>query len=217
MGIFRIMYSILLLFIWQSINGQPDSLIVPIKDSLLNKYGYVNKKDSSVYIIVPRFDYATSFHNSYARASIDSLEGLVDKKGKFIFKRRTKGITTLHNNILIATDTICTILNFYGEPIVHVDYSSLYWNQEELIELPFLWEREIVNKLDSSLVKDGELIARVLSMYTDPEVRIREMINLSMAYNEFAVLILNYLHGKLEEFYGKEKLEYIKGKKFKRK
>jgi len=207
----------LTIFFLQHGNGQPDSLIVPLKDSLTNKFGYVNKKDSSIFIIKPSFDNAFLFHNNYARVSTGKLIGLINKKGKFLIKPKFKILTTIHKNILIANynDSTYSVINIYGESIVQLDYFSFFTDKEILLRQPFYWYKEILNSVNDTTITDGQLIARVLYMYSNHKIRLREMINLSIAFDSFAVLILNHIHEILEKLYGKEKLKYYKSKQFK--
>lgn len=211
----KLLYLIFLVFFnYQLVIGQPDSLIVPVKDSLRNKYGFVNKEDSSKYIINPHFDNATIFHNEYARASIGEFTGLINKKGDFVFKKRAIALSIVSNDILIAKDSVFTILNIFGEPIVNFDFSSFYWSDQILYKLPIGWEEKIISDLNDSIISHGELITRVLSMYQRPEIKFNEMINIAMAYDEFCILVLEQLNEVLQKIYGEEKLIYIKSIEF---
>jgi len=217
MKIHHLIHPVLLtIFFWQQVNGQSDTILVPMKDSVLNKFGYVNKKDSSIFFINPKFDHASEFHHGYARVSIDGLYGLINKRGGFVFKPRSGALSTVYHEILIAGDSVFTILNLYGEPIVNFDYTSFNWKGIILFELPFQWEKEILNNLNDSTLKDGELMARVLSMYQVPKIRFIEMVHIAMINDDFAILVLDCLHGFLEQLYGKNKLRYMKSKHFKR-
>ena len=183
---------------------QNNKLLVPLKDTITEKYGFVDNTDSSKFIVTPTFDLALPFNNDYARVTQNDLYTVINKKGELLFSPRFINLSTAFNNLLIAKyDSIYCITNIYGEPMIEFNHKS------------FNWEKEIYVKLSDTTIKDGSLIMRVLSMYNEKHTRFNEMINISFVYNDLAILILKYLNEVLIDIYGLKELNYMKSKNYK--
>ncbi len=188
---------ILILLVFSFSGAAQRNDLVPLLDSISGKYGYVNTVDSSKYIIYPKFTSGRNFYNNFAIVYVDSLAGLINKKGGYVFKPRYINISIVRHNLIIAQDNFFYIANVFGEPIFEIDaYSNL-------------WQKEIIDKLKKDESEDAELILRVLAMYDDNEKSFKEFMKLSFVYEELQVMILDYFNSLIQEQYSKIEIHLI--------
>jgi hypothetical protein len=73
---------------------------------------------------------------------------------------------------------------------------------------------KIIGQIEKdTVIKDRQLIARVLELYPDAKRKFREIENLTVVYNEVALLVLKEAESSLEKQYSKGQLEELKQKK----
>ena len=192
----KINIILILLLLAFSSTAQKNEL-VPLHESISGKYGYVYTADSSKYIIYPKFTSAGNFYNNFAVVFVDSLAGLINKKGGYVFKPIYKNISIVRHNLIIAQDNLFYIANVFGEPIFEIDAFSI------------LWQKEIIDKIKKNEIEDAELIRRVLVMYDDDEVRFREFMKLSFIYEKLQIMTLDYFNSLIQEQYSINEIRLI--------
>lgn len=190
-------YIILILLLLSFSGNAQNEQLVPLFDSISGKYGYVYKSDTTKFIIKPKFCSASNYKNNFAIVFIDSLAGLINKKGGYVFKPQYKNISIVRHNLIIAQDNFFYIANVFGEPIFEIDASSI------------LWQKEIIDKLKKDENEDAELILRVLAMYDDTEKSFKEFMKLSFVYEKLQVMTLDYFNSLIQEQYSKLEIRLI--------
>ena len=158
----------------------------PFKDTLTNKYGYIDS--SGNHIIEAKYESAYKFYNAYAIVISEEYHGLINRSGKYILKPKYNFISLVHkNHVIVKQDTNnYQLINLSGNVFTEFEY------------LPMSYEYRKENIYDAEY-KDDKLIKRLISMW-DNEVRPDRhkitsecIISMSSFSEYFAGLLINYI------------------------
>lgn len=99
-----------------------------------NKWGYINLEERSI-AITPIFDYASSFHYGMAIVDVNSLQGVINDKGKWIIPSIFTSISIIAENFyLVSNGAKFGLYSLTGELLIPIEYDQIrVLNKEVLI------------------------------------------------------------------------------------
>jgi hypothetical protein len=144
-------------------------------DSISSKYGYTNLNKRA--IIPFKFDFADDFTDNVARVMINDKWGLINNSGEYIIYPKFHSISSIYKKHFLVFDKEYALYNLNGEKVASIT-DIINWG---------VFYKELLN----SKIEDKKLIVRILQMYSDPDVRLKEIINIAGAYNEIYFILID--------------------------
>jgi hypothetical protein len=99
------------------------------------QWGYMQLEDKSV-VILPIFDYASSFHYGLAIVDVKSLQGVINEKGKWIIPAIFTSIKLIADNYYLVSDGAnYGLYSLSGEQLLPLEYQQIRLLNKDLLIL----------------------------------------------------------------------------------
>ena len=99
------------------------------------QWGYLQLEDKTV-VILPVFDYASSFHYGLAIVDVKSLQGVINEKGKWIIPAIFTSIKLIADNYYLVSDGAnYGLYSLSGEQLLPLEYQQIRLLNKDLLIL----------------------------------------------------------------------------------
>lgn len=142
---------------------------IPFQDGTTKLYGYM-KSDSSI-VIPAIYNKALAFKDNLARVQISGKWGFIKRNGKYFIKPENTYLSDVHSGYYL-----CKKDSFY--------LVNIKTRKKEIANLNCISWDEFHDGMNESSIPDKDLILRVLGMYTDMEMRLKEVLSIASVYED---------------------------------
>ncbi|MBK7130534.1 MAG: WG repeat-containing protein [Crocinitomicaceae bacterium] len=127
--------------------------LTPKLDTLSGKYGFTDTTNS--FVIKPTFDEVRNFVSEYTSVRVDTLWGVIDQTGSYIFTPNFSKLSVVYRDHFIEDGKNMKFRSIKG----NILYEYLF------IPGPFDEMKDFQNDPEFATMQDSQLIIRIMQMY----------------------------------------------------